>query len=304
MAYQTFSPEDFFDPWESTITGWDSALENISRLHGWLSPERTLVWRGLSKASYSLHSSLYRAIRDRGNNTPEEDVLLKNEKRILHEARKHWRFDQMPALELLAHLQHYGAPTRLLDVSMSPLVALWFAVEHKRESNGAFKEDEDGRLFAFDVTDRDINLDSPWGGYALPWEKKPPGWQKESPYVWRPPSYHDRIPAQNSAFLISGVPLVSTGKNAQYRRAPGDGTSNGTWSAIEVRSATSVNIKMTAADRQPQKKPGSTFTFRVNGSAKDEIRRKLKLTAGLDAAAIYPDIFGLADHGAPWVIKP
>ncbi|OHO78043.1 MULTISPECIES: FRG domain-containing protein [Corynebacterium] len=309
LTHNQFSPEDFFSPWEGTIKGWDSALDLINKLNQLVGNDRTLAWRGLSKADYSLHSSLYRAVKRRGNANPSEDDLVKNEQRILDAARRHWRFDQMPALELLAHLQHYGAPTRLLDVSMSPLVALWFAVEQKRTTDGTIRADLDGRLFAFDVTDSEIRLEEAWGGYDLPWSKGSQvankDWQNDLPRFWRPPSYHDRIPAQNSAFLISGVPVVSNGANTRlYRKTPGDGSGAESWIAEEVRKATSINLKLTSTTRKPQLSIPPSFTIRVKASAKEEIRDRLKRIAGLDSAAVYPDIFGLANYGAPWVIVP
>ena len=47
-------------------------------------------------------------------------------------------------LEILAKLQHFGAPTGLLDFSWSPLVALWFACEEPTR---------DGKLFIVDTSD-------------------------------------------------------------------------------------------------------------------------------------------------------
>jgi len=49
--------------------------------------------------------------------------------------------DEMSPLNLLARLQHYGIPTRLLDVTENPLVALYFAC--------AENSDKDGEVIAF-----------------------------------------------------------------------------------------------------------------------------------------------------------
>lgn len=49
--------------------------------------------------------------------------------------------DEDGILNLLTTMQHYGAPTRLLDWSENPLVALFFAVQ---------EEDQDGRLYVLD----------------------------------------------------------------------------------------------------------------------------------------------------------
>jgi hypothetical protein len=290
--------DDFFRPWESVIESWPDALAKIEAVTVSATTSRELAWRGVAKAHYALHSSLYRRFVASRATTPDEADLVRFEQEILSRARKRWRFDNLGALETFAHLQHYGGPTRLLDVSFNPLVALWFAVELKHDKQGVALPDDDGRLFIFDVTGRQIDLDEKWGTRPLPWQTSPPkDWQRSMPIVWRPPSYNERIPAQNSAFLIGGVPQVYAGGNTKYRKAPGDGTSGGTWNIQEVREATSVTLQMATSTRQARSGGVPTFTLRVKASAKEEIRDMLEDRYGLTAASIYPDLYALARYG-------
>eukprot|EP01037_Dinobryon_pediforme_P009831 gene9831-9896_t len=133
---------------------------------------------------------------------------MKNyEKRYLKIAREFWRFDHLSALEIFAHVRHFGGVTRLLDVTYNPLIALWFAVE---KQEGVDDNDMDVRLYAFDVSEKKALLDSNWGGRDLPWDSQSTLKSRklfgDEPYwIWKPPSYNERIPAQNSAFLVSKI---------------------------------------------------------------------------------------------------
>lgn len=225
----TFSGErlgvaEYFEKYEGLIRDWTSSAKLISDVidsnnrHG----ARVIVWRGLTDWNFWPDNSLYRHLQKRNQylsgteagRPPFEGDLVNFEMKLLEQARMKWRFDHYTALEIFARVRHYGGPTRLLDVTFNPLIALWFAVEKQFDEAGREKPDIDGRLFAFDVTNDDILLDNDWGGRDLPWDpetdtKKRQFGEPQPRWVWKPPSYNDRIPAQNSAFLIGQVPSES-----------------------------------------------------------------------------------------------
>ncbi|MCL2052852.1 MAG: FRG domain-containing protein [Oscillospiraceae bacterium] len=79
------------------------------------------VFRGLSDSSYDLKTSLNRVC---GDNLILEQCLLRNFKKYASGElgeRKFW--------EMVSIAQHHGLPTRLLDWTFSPFVALHFATE-------------------------------------------------------------------------------------------------------------------------------------------------------------------------------
>jgi len=294
----TMNPEDFFTPWEHEANGWEECQREISRVLEVAGSRRDLGWRGVAKSTHALHSSLYRRFIAANGSPPDEGDLVRFELELLRSSRKDWRYDNLSALETLAHIQHYGGPTRLLDISFNPLVALWFAVELKRDAGGKPLPDSDGRILVFDVTDRQVDLDERWGGHTLPWSPAPSdNWRRGLPLVWRPPSYNERIPAQNSAFLIGGVPQVYAGDNRKYRKAPGT-SGTGTWTIDEVRRSTSVTLAMASLDRVAQAGSKPTFTLLIRAEGKPEVRRTLEKNYGLNVSSIYPDLFGLARYGA------
>ncbi|RZP63455.1 FRG domain-containing protein [Vibrio vulnificus] len=95
-------------------------------------PENQSIFRGVINSDYSLIPSVGRLpkLGDELEELEREHMLLKQFKlksslKIQCEPKNDW--------EWLSLAQHYGLPTRLLDWSTNPLIALYFATAHAPE---------------------------------------------------------------------------------------------------------------------------------------------------------------------------
>lgn len=240
MKTTPFPILDFWKSYESVATNYSDLHARIEELSQYATnAKRTIAWRGQTNAAWPLTSKLYRELSSKTLRGKTETELAKLEKRILIELREWGLHGQkgtgrLSILSQLAILQHYGAPTRLIDISFNALVAAFFATEQADT-----EDDKDARIFAIDITDRVISenthfrewedtLDTPWSKSFrkrkfedIPredWEPlaNAPGdcetytrwceyeWTTQY-YAWKPPALDARIAAQNGGFLLGGV---------------------------------------------------------------------------------------------------
>jgi hypothetical protein len=128
-----------------TVRSWKDFNNEISPKH-----YRKWIFRGHTDYSWKLESSLYRAFREalaihelhgqekeNLDRNAHERVMIDKFKRNAHLFLSHLPNDD-DDLSWLALMQHYGAPTRLLDFSFSPYIALYFALELGTEDASFF----------------------------------------------------------------------------------------------------------------------------------------------------------------------
>ena len=112
----------------------------------------TLFYRGHSDKNYELKPSIYR-----------NKKFIENEHKIYREtiAKVPYEFNGKSTIESLALMQHYGVPTRILDLTTNALVALYFACEESKKIN----ETEEKSFF------RKVNIDGEVIIFSIPNER-------------------------------------------------------------------------------------------------------------------------------------
>lgn len=132
-------------PRDKKILGVADSVESFLKLL-YASPGKDSTetfFRGHSNAHYELTPSLLRKLENGDwKFMPSEDRLCKE---LLIAHYDEFQSDQY-CFDRLVRMQHYGLPTRLLDISSNPLVALFFAC-----SGRAGQSEVDGEVIVFKV---------------------------------------------------------------------------------------------------------------------------------------------------------
>lgn len=104
-------------------------------------------------------------------------------------------------LDLLAQLQHQGAATGLIDFTLNPLVALWFACTGNTDKDGAVCVLS--RSNAQEIDENEVRVRG-----LLNWfyQAGKNDWN-EPLYMWTPKAMHGR-PSSQQAVFVFGVPFI------------------------------------------------------------------------------------------------
>lgn len=330
---------DYWSNYEVTARNYEDLQRHISSIsHMAVKKNRTIVWRGQVDANWPLTSRLYRTFINSNPYRITEKEFSKLEQRILVELRKWGLHSQriggrLSILSQLAMLQHYGTPTRLIDITFNALVAAFFATEYSKN-----EESKNGRIFAIDITDRIINenkylrdwedsLDTPWsksfkksqhGSFENPIELDEylKNWDYEWTthyYAWKPPSLDGRIAAQNGGFIFGGVvgTILREGYIDFQNRVNNNSSfqvvnpSTGKWLPIdEFRELTCLAIKpknIPTKDIRDNTR-NAVYSIKISAESKKSIREDLEKIYGYNHSTIYPDFPGFSNYGVSKIL--
>lgn len=104
--------------------------------------DRTFVFRGMADKTYKLLPGVFRTIRADEDTAPNEHYVFCGDeidilKDFICEGMVYSdKYPESDVYHWLLLAQHYGAPTRLLDWSGNPLVALYFACNTGNKTDG------------------------------------------------------------------------------------------------------------------------------------------------------------------------
>ena len=264
-------------PWWHQATGPDAyrireLLRGIWDLHAMYGTDEPWLWRGQANADYGLEPAMHTRVRANGDPLTSENVREYTNRLVtaarLAQLDSHEGM-RLPDMALLAMLQHHGAATPLLDVSLDPLVGLYMATVSPDPADDL----KDGVLFGIRRPKIEIN-DYDSRTFASIWEEL----GLNDVAMYSAPDVSERLRIQRGHFLLGRVSATDSRITIPL--------------TIDARKSKErwITKRMAAQNKQGPPTPaiGDLAVFRVTAIFKDEIRRWLEARSGLTRDFVFP----------------
>ncbi|HCC35919.1 MAG TPA: hypothetical protein DEQ02_09995 [Ruminococcaceae bacterium] len=151
---------------------------------------RRALFRGQADKEWEIESSAYRALKANFK-VPTQKMMRDYHTDLIREFRQLGENIEYKGVSLIAHLQHNGAKTFLLDYTKNPLVALWFAcISEKEKDAGVYMAKTGVGTDEWIPLDGDIEIADLFA-------------KKDITYQYEPAKINRRIICQQSVFLVS-----------------------------------------------------------------------------------------------------
>lgn len=292
-------------------TGWyyvprsaSDVMTSIARIgtHG---SNHRFAWRGLSNCNFDLMSSLHRLLLEEDAGAQiNEDAVRTREEQILEAARV-WGLgveggQSVDDLQLLADLQHFGIPTRLIDVTSNPMTALWFACQQAGPSRLAASS-KTGLLLAINMPWYQESRSAPEARTVFKTVGEPPktysdflqglsarlleGLKLDTPFIVSSSVPNPRLRAQEGYFLASRQPDHSHSPIASL--------------SLSVPQGDPDKVRRLLAETRTQGLPPKLpfVAIFIPSKVKQQLLTYLRLTYSRTPKVLFPDFPGFREHG-------
>jgi len=241
----------------SNLATFERALDLTRQTFGPILP----YWRGHANVDWSLTAEVFRTL-SHGRQHPEVTLIRNFMGRAESRSHRCPAYDDYVGWLMLA--RHFYLPTRLLDWSMSPLVALFFAVEHHEEVDGALWALHPALLNQSMIEEnRILILDDP------------PIQELVKLAFNQDPALH-----QAAASRVKGRGLAVGAREIDAR-------------VMVQQGAFTIHADATDLATRPTDKDAYLVSFRVERSAKASLRGLLQ-RFGITRSSLFPDLGSLA----------
>ena len=243
------------------------SFEQFNDIVSHVSPNERYYFRGEPKSDYVLVPKIGRIING------DFKMRFWTEKRIFDHFKNNAiaYIDKLPQddWEWLALAQHHGLPTRFLDWTTNPLVALYFAVgneidvKKERENNSRY----DGSAAFYFLTMKSNYVNTSVDADPFEYGKVA---------IYKPPHVSTRISAQSGVFTIQ--PRLGLSSN----------------------SANSEHVFFKPLNSGLRK--NRVRKYKISFDIREELRKKI-LLFGIHPGTMFPDLDGLSQHLQEMLLK-